>query len=153
MDSYMKSRVRELGLPDVIARNFKRVAVTKEQIDEYNLPLMPLGEDRTGNNKGNSMTKEFKRKYGPKATHLNAFFTRAHFDAFKKIVLDAVDSHWYEEIYDVMKEVYDNIESEDEPESLAEEKLKEERQKMYRKITAAFTPGWYKDMPDAPYYW
>jgi hypothetical protein len=154
------------------------VAVTKEQINEYNLPLMPLEEigenidedysdtdadtdterPRHKKRKGNALTNEFERLNRDengvvKATHLNAFFTRAHFDAFEKIVLDVVDSHWYEEIYDVMKEIYNDIEPENEPKSLTEEELKEKRLEMYRRISRAFAQGWYQGMKDAPYYW
>jgi hypothetical protein len=70
---------------------------------------------------------------------------------FKKLLLAEVDSHWYEEINDTMIKAY-AVEP-DEPESLPEEELKVKRLEMYRKITAAFKPGWYKDLPDAPYYW
>jgi hypothetical protein len=146
MDYYMRKRVRQLGLPDEIADNFTRVAVTKSQIEEYNLPLNPL-------EKGNPNTKEFIRQHGTKATHLNAFFTQAHFKAFEKILLAAVDKHWKQEIYDELKDKYDDNAPEDEPESYTAEQLKEKRQEIYRKITKEFASGWYKGLPDAPYYW
>ena len=38
--------------------------------------------------------KEFKRLYGNKATHLNAFFTKKHLPQFKIILLESIDKHW-----------------------------------------------------------
>jgi hypothetical protein len=92
--------------------------------------------------------KEFLRRYGNKATHLNAFFSEAHLPTFKKILVDAVNEHWDEDIYNEMVEEYD-VEA-DQPDELSEEELHDRRQEMYERITEAFKPGWYRGYPDAP---
>ena len=65
------------------------------------------------------------------------------------MLVDAVNEHWDEDIYDQMVEDYE-IEA-DEPEELTREELKEKRQEMYRKITEFFSnPNWYRGLPNAP---
>jgi hypothetical protein len=137
IDYYIKKRLKQLGISGI---NFERVAVTPEQIDKYDLPLMPIEQIAEEKKASNPNLKEFKRLYGDKATHLNAFFTEAHIDDFKKIACEAVDEHYDESIYDDMIEEYD-VEAEDPP-SLSEEELEEARREMYRQITEAFRPGW-----------
>lgn len=157
MDDYMWRRLRlpEFDLPQNINLP-KRIAILQEQIEKYNFPLLNI-EKKADKKKANSSLKEFERKNKDKktgitkATHLNAFFTKEHFKEFEKILLAAVDEYWYEEIYDTMIETYE-VEPE-EPESLTEDVLKEKRLEMYRKITKAFTSGWYRGLPDAPDYW
>ena len=132
IDYYIKKRLRQLGIPGI---DFERIAVTPKQIDEYNLPVMAI-------EKCNTNTKEFKRLYGNKSTHLNAFFTEAHINDFTKILLDAVDKHWVKSIYDEMVDKYE-IEAE-EPPKLSEAERKQAIQDMYKSITKAFRPGWYR---------
>jgi len=74
IDYYIQKRLRQLGISGI---DFKRIAVTHEQIDEYDLPLMNIEKDP--NKKfPNPNLGEFKRLYGNKATHLNAFLTTKH---------------------------------------------------------------------------
>jgi hypothetical protein len=137
IDNYIKKRLKQLGISGI---NFERVAVTHEQILKYKLPLMSI-EQSVDKKAPNPNMKEFKRLYGNKATHLNAFLTKKHIKDFKKIALQSIDQHWDKSIYDEMVEEYDVEASE--PESYSPEKLEEIRRKMRRKITEAFAPGWY----------
>ena len=114
---YIKKRLRQLGIEGV---NVERIAVLPEQITEYNLPLMPI-EPENGK-KPDPNLHEFKRRYGDKATHLNAFFTKEHIRAFKKILIESVDKHWDKSIYNDMIEEYEEAEPE-EPEELDENNL------------------------------
>ena len=145
IDYYIKKRLAQLGLFEI---HFIRVAVTPEQIDQYHLPLLPV-EQAPDKKAPNPNMREFIRRYGYKATHLNAFFTEKHLPAYKKMLVNAVNEHWDEDIYDQMVEDYE-IEA-DEPEELTREELKDKRQGMYRKITEFFSnPNWYRGLPDAP---
>ena len=145
IDYYIKKRLAQLGLFEI---HFIRVAVTPEQIDQYHLPLLPV-EQAPDKKAPNPNMREFIRRYGYKATHLNAFFTEKHLPAYKKMLVNAVNEHWDEDIYDQMVEDYE-IEA-DEPEELTREELKEKRQEMYRKITEFFSnPNWYRGLPDSP---
>ena len=51
--------------------------------------------------------QEFVRRYGNKATHLNAFFIEKHFNTFKRILGEALDGHWDELTYQEMVGKYD----------------------------------------------
>ena len=136
IDWYIKKRLKQLGIEGI---DFQRVAVTQQQIEEYNLPLLPI--DKKPDKKApNPNMREFIRRHGNKATHLNAFFIERHFDAFKKIIRDAVDEHWDEDVYQEMVDEYD-VNADDPPE-LDEEELVESRDKMIILMTKAFRPGW-----------
>ena len=83
-----------------------RVAVTPEQIDQHHLPLLPV-EQAPDKKAPNPNMKEFLRRYGYKATHLNSFFTEKNLPAFKKMLVNAVNEHWDEEIYNDMVDEYE----------------------------------------------
>lgn len=136
---YIKRRLIQLGLEGV---DVERIAVTPQQIDEYELPLMPLDPDP--GKKPDPNLHEFKRRYGDKATHLNAFFTKDHIKDFGRILVKSVDKHWDKSVYDEMVEEFDGAEPED-PEELDEDELRETRKNMCKRITEAFAPGWEKD--------
>jgi hypothetical protein len=141
IDWYIRKRLKQLGIEGI---DFERVAVTLEQIEEYNLPLLNI--DKKPDKKApNPNMSEFVRRHGNKATHLNAFFIEKHFNTFKMILRDAVDEHWDEDIYDEMVEEYD-VDPE-EPDEMNEEELLEARCKMCKTITNEFNPGW----PDYSY--
>jgi hypothetical protein len=136
---YIKKRLRQLGIEDV---DVERIAVTPQQIDEYNLPLMPLDPDP--GKKPDPNLHEFKRRYGDKATHLNAFFTKDHIKDFEKILVESVDKHWDKSIYDEMVDEYDGAEPE-EPGSLDEEELNDTKKMMCKLVSDEFYPGWGAD--------
>jgi hypothetical protein len=145
IDYYIKRRLAQLGLSEI---HFIRVAVTPEQIDKYHLPLLPVekGEDKKAPNPN---MKEFIRRYGYKATHLNAFFTETHLPTYKKILIDAVNEHWDENIYNAMVDEYEVAPND--PPALSREEIREKRIEMYRKITEIFSnPSWYRGLLDAP---
>lgn len=136
---YIKKRLRQLGIEGV---DVERIAVTPEQIDEYNLPLMSL--DPEPGKKPDPNLHEFIRRYGDKATHLNAFFTKDHIKDFAEILVESVDDHWDESIYEEMVDEYDDAEPE-EPESLDEDELNDAKKKMCKMVSDAFYPGWGAD--------
>jgi hypothetical protein len=138
MEDYIKRRLKQLGLEGL---DIRRIAVTPEQIDKYNLPLMDIESESNGG--GNSNLKEFIRKYGRKATHLNAFFTKKHIGDFKKILIEEVDRHWNKQIYEDMLEEY-SWEAPS-PTRYSSEELKRMRIEMVNKITNAFYPGWEQE--------
>jgi hypothetical protein len=142
---YIKRRLKQLGIEGI---DFQRVVVTLEQIEEYNLPLLSI-DKKPDKKKPNPNMQEFVRRYGNKATHLNAFFIERHFDAFKMILRDAVDDHWDEEIYDNMVDEYDV--AADDPDEMDEEELLEKRCMMCKTITGSFRPGWPKDVSHPAY--
>lgn len=144
IDYYLQRRLRQLGLEGI---NFVRVGITPEQIDKYHFPLLPV-EKSPEKSRPNPNMAEFIRRYGYKATHINAFFTKKYLLTFKKIIVAEVKKHWYQEIYDVMEEAYDV--KAPPAEEYTDESMKEIRQEMYQKITEAFKPGWYKGLEDAP---
>lgn len=138
MEDYIKRRLKQLGLEGL---DIKRIVVTPEQIDKYNLPLMDIESE--GNGSGNPNLKEFIRKYGRKATHLNAFFTKKHIKDFQKILIKEVDRHWDKQIYEEMLEEY-SWEAPP-PTRYTNKELNEIRSRMYSRITDAFRPGWDMD--------
>jgi hypothetical protein len=145
IDYYIQRRLRQLG---IIGVHFVRVAVTPEQIEKYRLPLLPI-EKKKGKGKPNPLMKEFIRRHGEKATHLNAFFSEEHLPTFKEILLDAINEHWDQSIYDQMVEKYEVYP--DEPPELEEEELRKRRRNQYRIITRTFSdPNWFNGLPDAP---
>jgi hypothetical protein len=133
-----------LGLTGIY---FVRVAVTPGQIEKFHLPLLPIGQ-RPGKKAPNPNMREFIRRHGHKATHLNAFFTEANLPIFQKILIDAVMEHWDQDIYNEMVEEYSK--EADEPDELTPGELIEKREQMYERITDSFGPGWYEGYPDAP---
>ena len=141
IDWYIKKRLKQLG---IVGIHFQRVAVTPEQIEKYNLPLLSI-EKKPDKKAPNPNMQEFVRRHGNKATHLNAFFIERHFNTFKKTLRDAVDEHWDPDIYQAMVDEYDV--DPDDPEELDEEQLTDARILICEKITNAFKPGWTKEYP------
>jgi hypothetical protein len=141
IDYYIQKRLRQLGIQGV---NFERVMITPEQIDDFILPLMDITKKDPIKKWVNPNLREFQRKYGNKATHLNAMMTLEHKEDTKKILFDAIDQHHDPDIYQDMLDEYLNSEP-DEPDSLSEKELDEARQEMYDEITRAFSPGWEEE--------
>jgi hypothetical protein len=140
IDWYLNKRLRRLGISGI---DFQRIAVTPEQIDKYKLPLMSI-KQKPGNEAPDPNMKEFVRRYGNKATHLNAFFTKKHFKTFKKLLRDSVDDHFDQDIYDRMVEEY--AVQADPPEHYSVDELKRIHRDMFRKITGSFYPGWEEEI-------
>lgn len=142
IDWYIKRRLKQLGIEGT---DFERIAVTPEQIEQYNLPLLSI-DKKPGKETANPNMTEFVRRHGKKATHLNAFFTKKHFNTFKMILRNAVDEYWDEDIYNAMVEEYD-IEPE-EPDKMDDDELEEVRNEMCKEIIYSFKPGWTEGYPD-----
>lgn len=136
IDWYINKRLKQLGIEGI---EFHRIAITPEQIDKYRLPLLDIGK-APNKQQANPNMKEFVRRHGNKATHLNAFFTTERFKTFKKILQDAVNDYWDPDVYQEMVDEYDV--AADDPEEMNEEELAEAHSKMRKKITKAFRRGW-----------
>jgi hypothetical protein len=145
IDWYLQTRLAQLGLTGV---NFVRVAVTAEQIVKYNLPLLPV-EIREGKKHPDPNMHEYLRRFGPNASHINAFFAESRLPLFKNILIDSVNEHWDENIYNQMVEEYE-VDSPDPPE-LTDDELRKRRRNQYRRITRFFSnPNWFMGLADAP---
>ena len=130
MEGYMKIRLKQLG---IVGINFERIAITKRQIDRFKFPLLPI-------EKGNPNNAEFSRVHGPKATHLNAFFTRRNYRFFKTLLLESVDSHFDQDIYDTMVDEYDV--AADDPPEMTQQELDAAIESMKTQVSEAFREGW-----------
>ena len=72
--------------------------------------------------------------------------------SFKKILLDAIDAEWAEDVYyhNCSSKKYDyEAEDEEEPQDIDPDSVPDDskdgltiREKMYKRITEAFYPGW-----------
>jgi hypothetical protein len=133
---YINKRLRALGIEGI---DFQVVAITPEQIEEYNLPLLSI-EKKPDKKAPNPNMTEFVRRHGNKATHLNAFFTSERFNTFKEILEDAVNDYWDPDIYQEMLDGYDI--DPDEPDEMDEEVLLDARCNMCKEITKEFALGW-----------
>lgn len=126
IDYYIQKRLKQLGISGI---GFQRIAVTPEQIDKYKLPLMNIEKD-PNKKTANPNLAEFKRLYGNKATHLNAFMIPRLKEPFKKVLDDAIRPHWDPDIYQEMIDEYEG-----EPEQI--ENLRNVRENMRNKILDA----------------
>jgi len=78
----------------------ERVAITKEQVEEHNLPWEPVDNKMREKLENDSRTPAFTEKYGTVyATELDALpiFIR---DEFSSIIIDSVDKYFDQETYD-----------------------------------------------------
>ena len=119
------------GLKDIEVE-FKRIAVTEEQIKKYKLIENP------------------EKKHN---VQLEAFLTNdTRLRIFKKILQDAIDAEWAEDIYynncPSKKYNYDAL-GEEEPQDIDPDSVPDDsedgltiREKMFKKITEAFYQGW-----------
>jgi hypothetical protein len=106
MDRDLESRLRQLGLRDF---EFRRVALTLQQIREFELPADPdiptkkkLEED--------SRYKAFIERFGTTQgtiAELDALAIRE--DKFKQLVIDAVDEYYDPQFWEREKAKYDNV--------------------------------------------
>jgi len=96
MDDHLDNALHYFGLGEI---DFQRIAVTEEQIEEFNLPPMPKNKETI--NKVNNDTRKngFIRKYGKLyIVELDALLAIVP-DEFKSIVQGSVDQFFDEEIY------------------------------------------------------
>ena len=141
IDWYIRKRLKQLGIEGI---EFRRIAITPEQIEKYDFPLLSL-EQAPDKKSPNPNLAEFIRRYGNKATHLNAFFTKDHFDSFEEILHNIIDNeYWDEDTYQEMVEEYD-IEA-DPPDEMDDIELEEAKKTMCERVTEAFVSGWGKEL-------
>jgi hypothetical protein len=100
MDRDIKERIERLsgGELDI---DFKRVAVTPEQIEQYDLPPMPTDSESIQKFHNDARTKDFVEKNGGRefAVELDALTVYAPED-FKEMVQDSVSEFYNEDIYE-----------------------------------------------------
>jgi len=146
--NYIKKRLNQLGIFGI---DLQWIAVTRDQIKKYKLPLMSL-ETEPGKDP-NPNKKEFIRLHGEEATHLNAFFTKRNIKHFKNdILLPWIDQFHDKSIYNEMVEEYDIPPPK--PETLIRysgERLRLVHQNMIERITRDFKSGWKLDAPEYLY--
>jgi len=96
MDDHLDDALRFFGLGDI---DFQRIAVTEDQIEEFNLP--PMSKSKETINKVNHDRRKngFIRKYGKLYTvELDALLAIVP-DEFKSIVQESVDQFFDQEVY------------------------------------------------------
>ncbi len=86
----MKERLHKFGLSESTI-DFHRIAVTPEQIHQYNLPTLPV-------KKTDTRAKKFIEKYGDKACELDAFLAYAS-QQFKALLVDSVTRYFDDNLY------------------------------------------------------
>lgn len=104
MDRDLEGRLRQLGLRDF---EFKRVALTLQQIQEFDLPADPdvLTEKKL---EKDTRLRSFVRRFGGiqgKIAELEALAIRA--DEFHDLVIDAVDAYYDLGVWEEVKSKYD----------------------------------------------
>ena len=103
MDTDLKNRLDRLGIGNKI--DFKRIAVTPEQIEEYRLPYNPDKETELKMER-DVQTNGFLEKYGKLyAVEIDAMPAKKP-DEFRRIVVDSVEHYFDEHIYNELVEKY-----------------------------------------------
>jgi hypothetical protein len=98
IDRHMKEAFSYFGLGENEIE-FRRVAVTQEQVEKYNLPPRPEDVKTLEKLKRDTRSKKYTGKY---IVELDAFLAYTP-NEFKRIVVDAVSSVWNKDIYEVLK--------------------------------------------------
>ena len=130
-----------------------RVAITPEQMLEHNLITDPE-KTKKGKNKDprfprfNQKYPKLIERYGEKfGVQLEAFLTTdRRLEIFKKLVQDAIDEYWDEDIFNknCPLEEYDyEAHGEEQPEDIDPDDVKP---MMYQRITDAFREGWEREI-------
>jgi hypothetical protein len=102
MDDVYKRKLKEYGIFDVI---FIRLAVTKEQIDRFNL-LHDPDPETLRKLKADPNKESFKKRYGLKsddelfAVQLEAMFTPSVRSYTKNLLIDNIDQYYDNDIYE-----------------------------------------------------
>jgi hypothetical protein len=96
MDDHLDDAFRYFGLEDI---HFERIAVTEEQIEEFNLPPMPKNKETIDKVNHDTRKNGFIKKYGKLyIVELDALLAIVP-DKFKSIVQGSVDQFFDPEIY------------------------------------------------------
>lgn len=96
MDDHLDNALRYFGLEDI---DFKRIAVTEEQIEEFNLPPMPKSKETIDKVNHDTRKNGFIKKYGKLyIVELDALLAIVP-DEFRSIVQEPVDRFFDQGIY------------------------------------------------------
>jgi hypothetical protein len=96
MDDYLDNALRFFGLGDI---DFQRIAVTEEQIEEFNLPPMPKNKETIDKVNHDTRKDGFIKKYDKLyIVELDALLAIVP-DEFKRILQESVDQFFDQEIY------------------------------------------------------
>ena len=98
MDRHLQSAIEQFGLQD--DTDFRRVAVTLEQIKRFNLSPVPNNQETLDKIRKDTRTNKFTEKYGGKlyAVELDALLAAIP-DQFRTMVQQSVDQFFDERVY------------------------------------------------------
>jgi hypothetical protein len=98
MDRHMRQSFATFGLKDTI--NFQRIAVTKEQIEKFNLPPVPDNQETLDKVNNDTRMSKFKEKHGKLyVVELDALLALVP-EELKSMVQKSVDRFFNQAIYD-----------------------------------------------------
>ncbi len=96
MDNHLDSALCYFGLGDI---DLQRVAVKEEQIEQFNLPVVPENQQTIKKVKSDTRTNSFIEKYGKLyVVELDALLAIVP-DEFKHILQESVDQFFDQRIY------------------------------------------------------
>ena len=97
MDNHLDSALCYFGLGDI---DLQRVAVVEEQIEQFNLPVVPESQETIKKVKSDTRTNSFIKKYGKLyVIELDALLVPYVPDEFKRILHESVDQFFDQRIY------------------------------------------------------
>jgi hypothetical protein len=98
MDRHLQNAIEQFGLQDDV--DFRRVAVTLEQIKRFNLPPVPDNQETLDKLRKDTRTNKFREKHGGKlyAVELDALLAVIP-DQLKTMVQQSVDQFFDKRIY------------------------------------------------------
>jgi hypothetical protein len=98
MDRHLQSAIEQFGLQD--DTDFRRVAITLEQIKRFNLPPVPNNQETLDKIRKDTRTNKFIEKYGGKlyVVELDALLAVIP-DQFRTMVQQSVDQYFDERVY------------------------------------------------------
>jgi hypothetical protein len=107
MDDHLDNALRYFGLEDV---DFQRIAVTEEQIEQFNLPPMPKSKETVDKVNHDTRKNGFIKKYGRLyIVELDALLAIVP-DVFRSVVQESVDQFFDSGIYqDVLSDHLPNV--------------------------------------------
>jgi hypothetical protein len=98
MDRHIRQSFATFGLKDTI--NFQRIAVTKEQIEKFNLPPIPDNQETLDKVNNDTRMGKFKEKHGKLyVVELDALLAIVP-EEFKSLIQKSVDQFFNQTIYD-----------------------------------------------------
>ena len=105
MDRHLQVAIEQFGLQDDI--DFRRVAVTLEQIKRFNLPPVPNVQETLDKIRKDTRTNKFMEKYGGKlyAVELDALLAVIP-NQFRTMVQQSVDQFFDERVYKKVLRAY-----------------------------------------------